>query len=241
MPTISNNREYSTSKNIKIYLIQMMNDTYSDSWTIGKRSGDLPAELTDSGATVHPVYAFNRMPNLQEIPDLAEGESNSNADTIEITTLQDSYHEFADGLKNHDDAENDNALAFTFLYDEQCYAGTKLAINIQKKTDSQFEDGTQPTDIVKDNRYVAIVLPDDSYFIAKYKNMNTTFSGVGTNASLTYQMNITLNGTFEWKRHWSRLPYANLAGELIMNENANENIKYIIYTNDAWANEAYSI
>ena len=52
--------------------------------------------------------AFVELTNLQEIPELGSGDT----DSIEITTLADEAHVYTDGLKNYGDS-----LAFKFLYD----------------------------------------------------------------------------------------------------------------------------
>ena len=51
--------------------------------------------------------AFVALTNLQEIPELG-----GDTEAIEITTLADAAHMYADGIKNYGDS-----LAFKFLYE----------------------------------------------------------------------------------------------------------------------------
>lgn len=237
MPTISISRDYSTSKNLKMYLIHAIDVDYSDSM---KEDGFLPYEVTTkNNQTFHPRYLINRVPNLQEIPDLSAGEgSGSSTDTIEITTLADAYHEYANGLKNRGDSEGDNALAFTFLYDKNCYAGLQYAMDIQKTAYETYshQTRTEPNNLWKYS-YVAIVLPDDSYFLMNFKGMNTVFRGVGINSALTYQLNISLNSNIEWKTGWSELKFVSKAGELIADGKDTSSIKWLSRSSESadWA------
>lgn len=249
MPTISISRDYSTSKNLKMYLIQCMTSSMGKAGYQADLVDDfLPYSFTKENAeTVNPHYLINRIPNLQEIPDLSAGEGSGNTtDTIEITTLQDAYHEYANGLKNRGDSEGDNSLAFTFLYDKNCYAGLQEARNAQNavKVIAEVLPDTNP-DVLYDYSYVAIVLPDDSYFVMKYSDFSTVFRGVGVNSALTFQLNVSLNGSVEWKTGWSDLGFASLAGSLIYDkdeelENQHHNFSYVKrVANGNWVKESF--
>lgn len=55
--------------------------------------------------------SYTDLTNLQEIPDLG-----GNADSVEVTTLDDAAHMYINGLKDYGDS-----LDFTFLYDKTQY------------------------------------------------------------------------------------------------------------------------
>lgn len=231
MPTISISRDYSTSKNLKMYLIQCM-DGGLDGSSIKLTDGFVPYEFQKDGGggTLHPFYLINYVPNLQEIPDLTAGEgSGSSTDTIEITTLADAYHEYADGLKNRGDSEGDSTLSFTFLYDKDCYWGLQEAMALHQDVKDTVGASGKISKVINDYSFVAIVLPDDSYFYVPYKDISTIFRGVGVNSALTYQLDITLNGSVKWKNGWSDLGFASKAGKLIYKSGSThyENFAYM--------------
>lgn len=64
----------------------------------------------------------DELTNLQEIPELGEGET----DTIEITCLSDEYHVYTDGLKNYADT-----LSFKFLYENEQFTMLNSAKGVQ--------------------------------------------------------------------------------------------------------------
>lgn len=242
MPTISISRDYSTSKNLKMYIISSRaGGKFSENGVkidIKNGLGKLPKK---DRAGENQNYYFNFVPNLQEIPELVSGDSAGSTDTIEITTLQDAYHEFADGLKNYSDNGEGNSLAFTFLFDKDCYNGLQEQIKyIQDLPINNGKDNVLETTMYY--QIAVIVLPDGSYFAMRIKDMATTFSGVGVNSALTFQLTITLDGGVYWNNGSSELPPLNLAGVLKVNSDKTlgtaESVKLITANNDGsgWIN-----
>lgn len=242
MPTISISRDYSTSKNLKMYIISSRaGGKFSDNGVkinIENGLGNLPKK--DRGNLAQNYY-FNFVPNLQEIPELVSGGSAGSTDTIEITTLQDAYHEFADGLKNYSDGGEGNSLTFTFLYDKDCYNGLQAQIDYLHSLPR--ESGTN--NVLETTIYyqiAVIVLPDGSYFAMRIKDMATTFSGVGVNSALNFQLNISIDGGVYWNNGSSELPPINLAGVLKVDSDETlttaESVKLITSNNDgsSWIN-----
>lgn len=243
MPTISISRDYSTSKNLKMYIISSRTGgefkKKGVKINIANGLGKLPKQ---DSAGVNQDYYFNFVPNLQEIPELVSGSSAGSTDTIEITTLQDAYHEFADGLKNYSDNGEGNSLSFTFLYDKDCYNGLQEQIKYIQLLPTENSDNILEATIYY--QIAVIVLPDGSYFAMRIKDMATTFAGVGVNSALTFQLTITLDGGVYWNNGSSELPPLNLAGVLKVNSDKTlataESVKLITSNNDksGWINKS---
>lgn len=201
MPTISISRDYSTSKNLKMYIISMCESALFNTGELAKI--DLKDGLNGlpkrSSIGQNMVYYYNYVPNLQEIPELISGNSSGSTDTIEITTLADAYHEYADGLKNYSDGEGSNTLTFTFLYDKDCYNALQEQINFIQSIRPDYDASLY-------YQIAVIVLPDGSYFAMRFKDMATTFAGVGVNSALTFQLTFTLDGGVYWNNGSSALP-----------------------------------
>lgn len=222
MPTISISREYSTSKNIKLYLMSPAGvgdylplvsnaETGQVGWdkfnpldfngTTGwKRSWGASGNRSISD------FGLNKIPNLQEIPDLAAGTVDAERDTIEITTLEDEYHEFADGLRNRN--TDTNSLSFTFLYDGECYNALRRVIDGIDFMKEQERDVIEDASSVryKENEtttyhlyYLLVVLPNGSIFGMKIKNLSLTLAGAGVSAALTFTLNCEIDGEIEYK------------------------------------------
>lgn len=222
MPTISISREYSTSKNIKLYLMSPVAagdylPLVSNTGT-GQVGWDKFNPLDFNGTTGWKRswgaggnrsisdFGLNKIPNLQEIPDLATGAVDAERDTIEITTLEDEYHEFADGLRNRN--TDTNSLSFTFLYDGECYNALRRAIDgidfMKEQEKEAFED--QETVRYQENEtttyhlyYLLVVLPNGSIFGMKIKNLSLTLAGAGVSAALTFTLNCEIDGEIEYK------------------------------------------
>lgn len=107
---------------------------------------------------------YTALTNLQEIPELG-----GDADAIEITTLADAAHRYTDGLLSYGDS-----LAFKFLYDQEQFATLDgLTGEIDWKVElPDGEDGALDT---------------AATFSGKAR---VKLDGVGTNAVLTYTLNI---------------------------------------------------
>ena len=104
--------------------------------------------------------------NLMEIPELG-----GDTEAIEITTLADGAHMYADGIKNYGDS-----LAFKFLYEFEQF----LALN-------------QLTDSVT----WSVGLPDGT--TCEFGGTcSVKLDGVGVNAALTYTLNIKPNTEMDW-------------------------------------------
>lgn len=211
MPTISSNREYSTSKNIKLFIYRI---AHTPNPAVG--NGDFPTlpsgfkagrigdyfALKDSSNQFVNTW-FNKVPNLQEIPDL-EGANNASTDrdTIEITTLEDEYHEFADGLKNRGDNNGSSELSFTFLYDGVCYDALRKEIDAMKTAIDAYDDKYNVSGTLHySNAYfqrMFIELPDGSVFSFKVKDASLKLAGAGVNAALTFTLNVKVDGEMDF-------------------------------------------
>lgn len=235
MPTISISRDYSTSKNLKMFILSFPEN--GDNFVSGNNTTlwekiDLANGLATypkkaSSGNTKPTSAFNRVPNLQEIPDLTTGENGGGSnDTIEITTLQDAYHEFADGLKNRGTSDSDSSLAFTFLYDKNCYDALQKQIAL-------CQEALEAGGVGAYYQIAIIVLPDNSYFAMRFKDISTVFRGAGINSALTFQLNITLDGGVYWNSNWNAVPFSSMAGELVAGGDSAKGIT-ASGTNDAW-------
>lgn len=75
------------------------------------------------------------IPGVQEIGDLSAGAGGVSYDQIEVTTLADTKHVYADGLLAD---ESDTSLAVTLLYDPKLYKGFLDVIDIEKGADVKF-------------------------------------------------------------------------------------------------------
>lgn len=110
--------------------------------------------------------AFVALTNLQEIPDLG-GET----EAIEITTLADGAHMYADGIKNYGDA-----LAFKFLYEGTQFA-TLNGLSGEKEWEVKLPSGEACT------------------FSG---SCSVKLDGVGVNAALTYTLSIRPASEMAW-------------------------------------------
>lgn len=104
--------------------------------------------------------------NLQEIPELG-----GDSEAIEITTLADAAHMYADGIKNYGDS-----LAFKFLYEKAQF--TQL-------------DGD------KETAEWRVELPDGATCTFSGTS-SVKLDGVGVNAALTYTLAIKPNSEMAW-------------------------------------------
>lgn len=259
MPTISSNRDYSTSKNIKLYLFSPVKGSSSVRPTILpsvyanidiSNPSTFPFYDDDGTDAGNPVkYWYNKVPNLQEIPDLA-GDADSDRDTIEITTLEDEYHEFADGLKNRN--TDNNSISFTFLYDGPCYNALRAEIdrineivNANAPTIGGDIDGEPVVlrDLESYYQIIYIVLPDNSCFAFRVKGLSTSFNGAGTNAALTFTLNCEIDGKVAYHypaaKDVSLLAYAGVLDGIAANKKAVGN-KSDSGAAPAWGNVAIS-
>ena len=112
--------------------------------------------------------AFTDLTNLQEIPDLG-----GSADSVEVTTLDDSAHMYINGLKDYGDS-----LDFTFLY-----------------VKSQFDtlDGLSGEIDWK------VTLPGTSAGNCTFKGEpSVKLNGVGVNDALTYTLSIKPSTAITW-------------------------------------------
>lgn len=109
---------------------------------------------------------YTDLTNLQEIPDLG-GET----EAIEITTLADAAHMYADGLLNYGDS-----LGFKFLYEKEQFS------TLSALTGSQ---GWK------------VQLPDSATCTFSGA-CSVKLDGVGTNAALTYTLSIKPDSAMVW-------------------------------------------
>lgn len=109
---------------------------------------------------------FIELTNLQEIPELG-----GDTEAIEITTLADGAHMYADGIKNYGDS-----LAFVFLYET-----------------AQFEtlQGLEGTSTWE------VALPDGTTCTFDGTS-SVKLAGVGVNAALTYTLAVKPNSEMIW-------------------------------------------
>lgn len=110
---------------------------------------------------------YTDLTNLQEIPDLG-GET----EAIEITTLADAAHMYADGLLNYGDS-----LGFKFLYEKEQFS------TLSALTGSQ---GWK------------VQLPDSATCTFSGA-CSVKLDGVGTNAALTYTLSIKPDSAMVWQ------------------------------------------
>ena len=111
-------------------------------------------------------YGTTKLTNLMEIPELS-GE----VESIEITTLADAAHMYADGLKNYGDN-----LGFKFLYEKE-----------------QFSD----LNALTGSQTWKVELPDGAT-CSFGGTCSVKLDGVGVNAALTYTLNIKPNTEMAW-------------------------------------------
>lgn len=223
MPQISISREYSTSKNIKLYLLTLSTgeEQVSDKALVNFDMADIATYPIAENDDTQLKFFLNKIPNLQEIPDLSTS-ADADRDTIEITTLEDEYHEFADGLKNRN--EDNQALDFTFLYDGPCYD----ALRVELERLNAYADGKDMRSISEDvgsagynpetDAYylynapyftiMFVVLPDGSAFAFRVKHFSTTLSGAGVSAALTFTLNCSVDEDMAY--HYPALTERNL-------------------------------
>lgn len=103
---------------------------------------------------------YTDLTNLQSIPTLG-----GSADSLEITTLDDDAHVYTNGLLNYGDN-----LAFVFLYETTQF----LAL-----------------DAIDAEETWKITLPDTANTTCTFTGTSSvSLDGVGTNANLTYTLNI---------------------------------------------------
>lgn len=263
MPVISNNREYSTSKNIKLYFMypaasggEYYPDMYSagfipsgKQWfSFGSTNGgwNYVASSGSGNDTLMTGRQFGlaRIPNLQEIPDLANGVVDADRDTIEITTLEDEYHEYADGLRNRSD--DVKSVSFNFLYDGDCYnALQKVIANWKSNLDADENYIPGPSETTTPSSasgflwhqrfYLIVLLPDGAMFIIKPKSLSLQLNGAGVAAALTFTLNCEIDGDIDYRKPAAgeALPY-NLAGVV---DGVNTHKVYVKYGTSAWTND----
>ena len=112
---------------------------------------------------------YKALTNLQEIPELG-----GDVEAIEITTLADAAHTYTDGLISYGDS-----LAFKFLYDVNQYE-VLLGFGILH-SDLTWQ----------------VKLPDGT--ACEFTGgCSVKLDGVGTNAVLTYTLNIKPTSQMEW-------------------------------------------
>lgn len=112
--------------------------------------------------------SYTDLTNLQEIPDLG-GE----ADSVEVTTLDDAAHRYINGLLDYGDS-----LDFTFLYD---------------KTQFTTLDGLSGTVSWK------VTLPGTGGATASFDGEpSVKLNGVGVNDAITYTLSVKPSSGFTW-------------------------------------------
>lgn len=112
--------------------------------------------------------SYTDLTNLQEIPDLG-GE----ADSVEVTTLDDTAHMYINGLLDYGDS-----LDFTFLYD---------------KTQFTTLNGLSGTVSWK------VTLPGTGGATASFDGEpSVKLNGVGVNDAITYTLSIKPSSGFTW-------------------------------------------
>jgi hypothetical protein len=110
---------------------------------------------------------YTALTNLQEIPDLG-----GTTDTIEVTTLEDSAHVYASGLKNYGDS-----LDFKFLYEAAQFKTLNGLSGIQNWK---------------------VELPGELGSCTFSGTCSVKLDGVGVNAALTYTLSIRPNTAMLW-------------------------------------------
>ena len=104
--------------------------------------------------------SFTDLTNLQEIPDVG-----GSADSVEVTTLDDTAHKYINGLLDYGDS-----LDFTFLYDKTQFT----ALNALTGTISW-----------------KITLPGTSSLTATFDGeCSVKLNGVGVNDAITYTLSV---------------------------------------------------
>ena len=104
--------------------------------------------------------SFTDLTNLQEIPDVG-----GSADSVEVTTLDDTAHMYINGLLDYGDS-----LDFTFLYDKTQFT----ALNALTGTISW-----------------KITLPGTSALTASFDGESSVkLNGVGVNDAITYTLSV---------------------------------------------------
>lgn len=112
--------------------------------------------------------SYTDLTNLQEIPDLG-GE----ADSVEVTTLDDAAHRYINGLLDYGDS-----LDFTFLYD---------------KTQFTTLSGLSGTVSWK------VTLPGTGGATASFDGEpSVKLNGVGVNDAITYTLSVKPSSGFTW-------------------------------------------
>lgn len=112
--------------------------------------------------------SYTDLTNLQEIPDLG-GE----ADSVEVTTLDDTAHRYINGLLDYGDS-----LDFTFLYD---------------KTQFTTLSGLSGTVSWK------VTLPGTGGATASFDGEpSVKLNGVGVNDAITYTLSVKPSSGFTW-------------------------------------------
>ena len=112
--------------------------------------------------------SYTDLTNLQEIPDLG-GE----ADSVEVTTLDDAAHMYINGLLDYGDS-----LDFTFLYD---------------KTQFTTLNGLSGTVSWK------VTLPGTGGATASFDGEpSVKLNGVGVNDAITYTLSVKPSSGFTW-------------------------------------------
>ena len=109
---------------------------------------------------------FVELTNLQEIPELG-----GDTEAIEITTLADAAHMYADGIKNYGDS-----LAFKFLYEDTQFS-TLNGLTGASEWKVALPDGTTCT---------------------FGGTSSVKLDGVGVNAALTYTLAVKPNSEMIW-------------------------------------------
>ena len=104
--------------------------------------------------------------NLQEIPELG-----GDAEAIEITTLADAAHMYADGILNYGDS-----LAFKLLYEKEQFNDLNALEGVQEWK---------------------VELPDASA-CSFSGSCSIKLDGVGVNAALNYTLSIRTNSEMIW-------------------------------------------
>lgn len=117
-------------------------------------------------------YSSSGTTSYTDLPDLQEiPDLGGAAESIEITTLADVAHMYTDGILNYGDS-----LAFTFLYKKEQFNtlnGLDGSINWK------------------------VTLPDNETCTFS-GTCSVTLVGVGTNAALTYTLNIKPDSAMTW-------------------------------------------
>ena len=104
--------------------------------------------------------SFTDLTNLQEIPDIG-----GNADSVEVTTLDDTAHRYINGLLDYGDS-----IDFTFLYD---------------KTQFTTLNGLSGTNTWK------VTLPGTNGLTATFDGEpSVKLNGVGVNDAITYTLSV---------------------------------------------------